>query len=173
MSEFEILQSLPEVGVTLVGFSGVVVVLGQRARGDWTRPELLGLLLLLHASFIIVLLPLVPVWLGQFDLATPEIWRISNAVLAVAHISILVWYLPFAYSVTRESDYLTPWVRVIQPPLIVLGLLIVAAETAAAFGTIAPLAAPVFSGALIFLLLIALVSFASLLFPNPEDSGDP
>ncbi len=171
MSEFEVLQSLPEVGITLVGFAGIVSVMGRRAIGEWTPLDMFRLLLLLHASAIIVLMPLVPSWLRQLELSDPTIWQISNGLLAASHIALLIWFFPFYFRIRGEIDNLTTFIRPLTPPLITSGLLVVAAELAAAFGAIAPFATFVFSGALLYLLLIALFGFVTLLFPATEQSA--
>jgi hypothetical protein len=60
-----VLESLPEIGIGLVGFTGVVAVLGRRARGQWTRSEMVRFYLLLHMSTLVAFLSLVPAWLSQ------------------------------------------------------------------------------------------------------------
>ena len=90
MDEADLLQTLAEVGVAIAGFTGVVVVLGRRARGDWSPPEIQWLHMLLLSSLCVVFFALLPVVLENAGLAPALVWRPSAGFLAVACAGIMV-----------------------------------------------------------------------------------
>src|SRR5215831_4095097 len=55
-----LLSTIGEIAVALVGFSGVVAVLGQRGRGDWSSEELLQLRTLVEPGLVAVFGSLLP-----------------------------------------------------------------------------------------------------------------
>ena len=81
MQSYEFLQTISEVAVALVGFSGVVAVLGHR--GAWSSEELLQLRTLVEPGLVALFGSLLP---GTIHLAFESdviVWRLSNAGLAV------------------------------------------------------------------------------------------
>jgi len=90
MREADLLQTLAEVGVAIAGFTGVVVVLGRRARGDWSPPEIQWLHMLLLSSLSVVFFALLPVVLENAGLLPSGVWRLSAGFLAVACAGIMV-----------------------------------------------------------------------------------
>lgn len=161
-----VLESLPEVGIGLVGFTGVVAVLGRRAHGEWTRSEMVRFYLLLHMSALVVFLSLVPTWLGLLKLSTAAIWQLSSGLLALGHGSSFAWAL-FSVQPAEPSPRQLP-LRPFLAPLFVIGGLVILAEVLVAFGFFRALAEFIFTGALMWVLLLAVLSFITLLFPDPE-----
>jgi hypothetical protein len=161
-----VLDSLPEIGIALVGFTGIVAVFGRRAGGEWTQSEMVRFLLLLHTGTIVVFLPLVPSWLSQLKLSTASIWQFSSDFLALAHGS------SFAWALTRPPlEDRSPTLRRLRPfqvPIYIIGAFVILAEVLVAFGFLKAFATFIFTGALMFVLLLAVLSFITLLFPEPE-----
>jgi hypothetical protein len=83
------LIALAQVAVTLAGFSGIVVVLGRRSRGEFTASERLGLGSLLRPSLGVVLWSLVPLVLESAHVAEPALWT-SVSALYFAYIAAML-----------------------------------------------------------------------------------
>ncbi len=162
-----VIGSLPEIGIGLVGFTGVVAVLGRRARGEWTRWEMVRFFLLLHMSVLVIFLSLVPAWLGQLDLSAAAIWQMSTGLLALGHGSSFGWAL-FSVRPRDESRSQARFLRPLLVPVFTIGALVVVAEVVVAFGFLPERAEFVFSGALMWVLFLAVLSFITLLFPDVE-----
>ena len=78
MNEADILQTFAEVGIALTGFTGIVVALARRSRGDWTPVELGQLHDLLWTSLVVVFFSFLPLVLVRA--LTPEAtWRLASA----------------------------------------------------------------------------------------------
>lgn len=81
MREDVILSTLAEAGVALAGFSGIVVALGERARGQWSSRERQLLTTLLGTSGLTALLSVVPLALSSARVAESQIWLICSATM--------------------------------------------------------------------------------------------
>ena len=68
-----------EVAIATAGFSGIVVVLGQRGDGAWSQSDLARVSLLLQASFVTIFLSFLPLVLNGADVPASAIWRIGSA----------------------------------------------------------------------------------------------
>jgi hypothetical protein len=90
MQSHDILQTIAEVAVALTGFSGVVVVLGPRGSGSWSREDLLQLRTLVEPSLVALFGSFLP---GAIHLAVrsePFAWRLSNGALGLLGLFALV-----------------------------------------------------------------------------------
>ena len=90
MEPFENLRSMAEVAVSLTGFTGIVVALGKRSHGSWTKLELLRLKMLLITSLAVLFFSLLPLALSGLNFSGERIWMISNATLAISHLLGLI-----------------------------------------------------------------------------------
>jgi hypothetical protein len=72
-----------EVGIATAGFSGIVVVLGQRAQGQWSPSDLGRISLLLQTSFAAIILAFLPLFLDGARVAEAVIWRIGSGCYVV------------------------------------------------------------------------------------------
>ena len=161
-----VLQSLPEIGIGLVGFTGVVAVFGRRAQGQWARAELTRFYLLLHMSTLVVFLSLVPAWLSQLKLSAAAIWQLSSGILALGHGSSFVWALSSGRPAAPSPRLAR--LRTFVVPIFAIGAFVILGEVVVAFGFLKGLAEFIFTGALLWVLLLAVLSFITLLFPDPE-----
>lgn len=89
----DFLFTIAEIAVALIGFSGIVTVLGRRAKGDWKTEEKVRLLALtepsaialagsLFAAALLIVLP-------NEDL----LWRISNGTVLTMHLIAFTAYM--------------------------------------------------------------------------------
>jgi hypothetical protein len=90
MQSHDILQTIAEVAVALTGFSGVVVVLGPRGSGSWSREDLLQLRTLVEPSLVALFGSFLPGTLLLAVRSEPFAWRLSNGALAMLGLVALV-----------------------------------------------------------------------------------
>jgi hypothetical protein len=76
-----VLYTLAEVGVTLAGFSGVVLAFRVSGESSWTETELRILWFLIGDSFLVLLFSLLPIPLSLAGWSEAAIWGVCNAVL--------------------------------------------------------------------------------------------
>lgn len=88
----ETLSILVEAAVAIAGFSGVVVVFGHRATGEWSRLERGRIRQLLVTSFTVLFLSLATLLLLHTGIAPETAWRVGSAIWLViaTHQVILV-----------------------------------------------------------------------------------
>ncbi len=162
MNERDILQTFAEVGVAITGFTGVVFILGNRARGEWSIVENQWLRVLLETSVCVVIFALFPVVLDS-ALATATAWRVSAGLLGIAAAGI---YIAALFRFVPHIGLYPRWWRLsAYGNMFLLGLLIVACELVAA-GNLSSLQPFVYLFTLGTLVAMALGNFAFLLVSN-------
>jgi hypothetical protein len=163
VEDAETLRTMAEVGIALAGFTGIVSVLGRRARGDWTPVELARMRLLLEASLGVVFFAFIPVLLKR-AVASPDIvWRTCNVFLAVFQMSVVLHF--FRRALLKGPSTLLPAERRVIYPLGAAGLAVTVAQLFAGAGLVAEASVTYLLG-LIWLLLIASLTFVYLLLPD-------
>lgn len=154
MKSYELLQTIGEVAVALVGFSGVVAVLGHRGRGSWSPAELLQLRTLVEPGLVALFGSLLP---GTVRLAFESeamVWRLSSATLALLGVAGVVAFVARSRSATTTHG---------QRVLLVLAVLAVGAQMLAAAGVLVQYEL-VFVLGLMLALVVAAYNFLLLLF---------
>lgn len=155
-----VLYTLAEVGVTLAGFSGVVVVLRVRGAQTWSPTELRVLWFLIGDSFLLLLFSLLPIPLTLADWSPDAVWGFCSALLGS-------WFLVGNLLVIRgeRRDRASPE-RVIVPvitPVFHVSILIAFAMSIALWLSVFNFAVPrgqaVYVLGLIILLVFAAVEF--------------
>jgi hypothetical protein len=89
MSAENLLTTLAQLGVALAGFSGIVAVLGERARGEWSSRERQLLSVLLATSGGVILWSLLPLLLLASQLPERRVWLFSSAGWVIQQVAIL------------------------------------------------------------------------------------
>ena len=86
MQPSDLLSLIVEVGVAIVGFSGIVLVLGRRSTGEWTPLDRARFQGLLNASFLPLAFSGLALVLLAAGLSEPDIWATCRLLhgLAVA-----------------------------------------------------------------------------------------
>jgi hypothetical protein len=163
VEEGETLRTLAEIGIALAGFTGIVAVLGRRARGDWTPLELAQMRLLLEASLGVVFFSLLPVLLQMAVESHQTTWRIANVFLAVFQISIMALFFRRALLVAVPN--LPASGRRVAYPLAGAGIAVIAAQLLAGIGMVREASLTYLLG-LIWFLVIAALTFVYLLLPR-------
>jgi hypothetical protein len=115
----EALTTIAQVAVTLLGFTGVVAVLGRRAHGDWTGHEIATFKTLLEASATALFVSFLPGLLAMATESDLAPWRIANAVLGFVHLG---FFLAFFWRIREFSARPTLAQKLLAPtaPLLIL-----------------------------------------------------
>lgn len=82
----ELLFTIAEIAVALIGFSGVVTVLGHRGQGNWQAAEKVRLQAMVEPSIIALFGALSPATLGLILESGDSLWRLSNALVLAMHL---------------------------------------------------------------------------------------
>ena len=86
----ETLNLLVEAAVAVAGFSGVVIVFGRRATGEWSPIERRRFLNLLLTSFTVLFLSLLALVLLHAGTSPATTWRIGSGLWSVIAIQRIV-----------------------------------------------------------------------------------
>ena len=99
-----LLSTYVQTGVTLAGFSGIVVAFDSHARGEWSARDRHLLLALLGTSGGCALLSALPLLLAASGVADRTVWRVASACSVVLQVSLMVFR---TRNITRDSETLT------------------------------------------------------------------
>lgn len=161
MQDSDLPQTIAEVAVAILGFTGVVAFLGQRAHGAWRTVDLFRLNQLLAAGIAALLFAFLPILLFKLGASEPASWRISSGLMSV--------YFGGALFVSRsalrnlpevEGTEILPWILGV---ILVLNAAVLMLQVLCAAGVAyAGSSAPTLVG-LVYLLAFASFQFVRLL----------
>lgn len=86
MESAEIVRSIPEIAITLVGFIGIVFALRVQATGGWGDSELFQLYAMTVTPLTAFFCGFAPDLFGTLTESEELIWRLSNATLGSLHL---------------------------------------------------------------------------------------
>jgi hypothetical protein len=89
----EYLFTFAEIAVALIGFSGVVTILGHRERGEWQKAEKIRLQALVEPSIVALAGALLPPTLSLVMENTDMLWRLCNLIVLVMHLAGFTAYI--------------------------------------------------------------------------------
>ena len=156
----ETLRILVEASVAIAGFSGVVVVFGRRATGEWSELERTRIRNLLGTSFTVLFLSLVALLLLHSGIDPETTWRVGSSAWSVGATYNVILILRDRRSVRGDPQLISTIsvALVIGATVIVVGLNL---ANALVLGWFWP-----FLTALIWLFAAACYTFALLLLPR-------
>ena len=156
----ELLYTIAEVSITLAGFSGVVFVLGRRAQGRFTKTEQNGLahLLLTSCGNAIVALVVAAALAGLADEIVA--WRVGCGLVGVF---VLIGASRAMIEEKRGEHSLSRFIAWPIPAIATMLALVNVAVASGLYVTISPI---VCITLLIYLILVSVLYFASLLVPD-------
>ncbi len=94
VAQTETLHTIAQVAITLIGFSGIVVVIGERTLSKWTPEESLRFFGLIAPTLTAFVCSFVPILIGLLVENSETVWRIANAILGILHLAnILMFYI--------------------------------------------------------------------------------
>ncbi len=79
-----ILQLLAELAIGVLGFSGVVAVLGRRSAGDWSPVDRSRFLWMIWATALVLASSLIPFLLHHSEIGGRPLWGWCSAIAATA-----------------------------------------------------------------------------------------
>ena len=103
MTAESLLITYVQIGVAIAGFSGIVVSLGNRGRGEWSYHDRQLLYVLLASSGVCTVVSALPLILASTGLAEPTVWSASSGCSVVLQLGLMV---ARARQVIRDADML-------------------------------------------------------------------
>ena len=90
----ETLHTIAQVAITLIGFSGIVIVIGDRALSKWTPEESASFFGLIAPTLTALISSFIPILIGMLTDISEIVWRIANLFIGVLHLAnILAFYM--------------------------------------------------------------------------------
>jgi len=91
MDPTELLTAMVEASIALMGFSGLVVVLGRRSSGEWFPGDQTRLINLLGIGFVLLACTLGALILASAGLRDATVWALSSVVWLTVSLPYAVW----------------------------------------------------------------------------------
>src|SRR6266436_8945696 len=95
------LLGIASMGATFAGFSGVVVIFGERARGEWLSKDRFRLVNMLVMSLATCVLSLGPIILSMFHVSAEKTWSVSSTVTSISFLLYFFYAVPQALKLMR------------------------------------------------------------------------
>ena len=157
----DVLMGVTGVAIALIGFSGVVTVLGRRGSGKWSRSETLQLTTLVNPCIVTLYAAFVPIGLGLITENTEIVWRGSNFAVFIGHV------LGFTAFLRRGS---TDTVLFIQKAWSAVTVIVLLGTLGSSLGLL-PWHQFTFLLGLVLGIGVSLQNFYLLLFPSSQTSN--
>jgi len=155
-----ILLGFAGVAATFTGFSGVVAVFAQRARGEWFPEERFRLTNMMLISLAACLFAFVPLVEALLHLPEPALWESASILMCAFCVTYLLCALPLRRRLHRTRHGALPmWATAVFVLSLVLAAVLQVLNAAAALFVRG--AGPYVAG-LLLLLIIAGLQFAFL-----------
>lgn len=152
LEEIGTLHTIAQVAITLSGFSGIVLVFGQRASLTWTPEESLRLYALVAPSLTAFFCSFAPILIFSLTTDISSVWRISNAILGVAHLANLAFFI---------MNPVKAKISIGQKINVVVGILVICSHFLVVIGFL-PWVVFIFIFGLLYLLYISVHNFVLL-----------
>jgi hypothetical protein len=81
----EVLLAIAQIAIALIGFSGVITVLGREKAGELSRSELFKLRTMVEPCVIALVGAFIPLGLILIMIPDDHLWRVANALLLCLH----------------------------------------------------------------------------------------
>ena len=171
LEHHDILRTLSEVATAFAGFTGIIVVLGSRARGEWRSNEITAVSVLLACSVGVVFFGFVPDLARAAHLEPTQAWRASVFLFATYHLVVILGSIRGR---KRARDRGEPYFgsRSIIPRVYGFGLFIVLAQFLTAAGFLSSWLFFFYLLGLLWLLLMATYVFSVLLLESVSSRPD-
>lgn len=105
-----LLNEIAQLALAVVGFSGIVVVLGQRSVGSWSKADIGRMSVMMTTAFRTLFAALFPLVLIQFGLADAIVWGWSSGIVALIGIFAIVRIARYARSIDADEHHI-PWLQ--------------------------------------------------------------
>jgi hypothetical protein len=102
VDQVEILTAIIEASIALLGFSGLVIVLGRHASGEWLPIEKLRLSMLLGSGVILLACTLLGLTLLSAGLSHFAVWSLSGLAWTVLVVPFTAWGIIRGYRMADD-----------------------------------------------------------------------
>ena len=124
MNWSEALSAAIEVGISIVGFSGIIAAIGHRGAGNWTATDQLLLRILLTASAAAIVFAFLPFIILDTGLDPVLFWKIGSGAQFAWLLGIVLYRKKEADKTGASLKMFYPWVNfILYLPVLVLLLL--------------------------------------------------
>ena len=161
----EYLQTIGEVGIGLVGFSGLILAL-RKSVGPLTEVHKYRLQVLFSLSFGAIFLSFLPELLFTFGVRQDLVWSQACACVLLYSLFFLVWWFSRTFRIKKSNPEIFTWAvfrLIVSAHVIVIFL-----QLAYILSIVEIAGAAVFSLALIWYLLHSAHQFVRMLFLQPK-----
>ena len=164
----EYLQTIGEVGIGLVGFSGLILAL-RKSVGPLSEIHKYRLQVLFSLSFGAIFLSFLPELLFTFGVRNDLVWNLASICLLLYSLLFLVWWFSRTIQIKKSNPEIFTWsvFRLIVSVHIVVMLV----QLAYILSILDIAGAAAFSLALIWYLLHSAHQFVRMLFLQPKDGA--
>ena len=104
MDQVELLTAIIEASIALIGFSGLVVVLGRRSSGEWFAGDKRRLTVLLGIGFASLACTLVSLTFVSTGLSQTTVWALSSLVWLILVLPLAGWIIRMVLYSPRDSE---------------------------------------------------------------------
>lgn len=158
MDQADNLRTIAEVAIALAGFTGVVLVLGQRSVGTWSAAETSAIRVLLESSIGAAFFALFPAIVVSSFSDPIGGWRLSAGLLTLYHVAAIA-----RADIVDRGEAARVLGRKLDRGLTIGGLCSIVATSIVALGFAAPAAVLIYSLSLLYMLLVGALCFGALL----------
>ena len=93
LEQSEVLMAFAGLAISLIGFTGIVVVFGARSKAGWSKEDYQKLVLLITPSLTVFFGAVLPIILAAGNVPESLNWRISNGIFAALHLGSIGWFV--------------------------------------------------------------------------------
>jgi hypothetical protein len=154
MEDLGIFYTLAQIAISLIGFSGIVVIFGDRFKRGWTPEEVLKFYALIAPPITVLFCAFIPSILNTITEDSNLIWRIANITLGILHLA------NFGYFVFKLKNAVT-----IQKIAGITAFIMIIAHFLAAFNII-PFHETIFIIGLLQQVSVGILNFTLLFKPT-------
>jgi len=159
------LQTIGEIGIGLVGFSGLILAL-RKSVGPLTDIHKYRLQVLFSLSFGAIFLSFLPELLFGFGVSASSLWKFSSACVSLYSFVFLTWWFTRTNAVKKSNPEIFTWA--VFWTVAFAHIFVVFVQFAYIFSIFDIADAAAFSLALIWYLLHSAHQFIRMLFVQPK-----
>ena len=93
MDHIGTLNTIAQIAISLIGFSGIVVIFGDRFKRGWSAEESLQFYSLIAPPMVALFCSFIPKMLSTITQDWDLIWQISNAILGFLHLANFSYFV--------------------------------------------------------------------------------
>jgi hypothetical protein len=164
---FGTLETMAELGIALLGFSGVVSVFGRKKALPWTIQDKVWFGGLLNWSFILIVGGFTPSIMREIFADIEMVWFTSNLIFFSAHLVSYLWF-GYTFYIKLGSHAFRKVERAIVHPSFVVAASILLAQAYQIFFPSTHIDV-VYVIAVAWFIYVSCCAFVFMLFPRTDD----